>query len=123
MVGLPLSTLAIIIAMQLVVLIMGMFMETTSIMMVVCPIYKLILPPLGIDPLWFAVVLLLNLEMAVTTPPFGVALFVMKGVAPPDTTMGDIYKAGLPFLVCDVISIAVIMAFPAIALWLPGLMR
>ena len=66
---------------------------------------------------------LLNIEMAATTPPFGMSLFVMKGVAPPDTTMGDIYKAGLPFLVCDLIAMVLIIALPAVVLWLPGLMR
>jgi TRAP-type mannitol/chloroaromatic compound transport system permease large subunit len=60
--------------------------------------------------------------MATTSPPFGLALFVMKSVAPKDTTMGDIYKAALPFLGCDAVTMAAIMAFPALVLWLPGLM-
>ena len=60
--------------------------------------------------------MLLNIEMGATSPPFGMALFVMKGVAPPDTTMGDIYRAALPFLGLDLIATALIIAFPAIAL-------
>ena len=66
--------------------------------------------------------MLLNMEMAMTTPPFGMILFVMKGVAPAGTTMEDIYKAGLPFLICDFIVMLLIIFFPALALWLPGLM-
>ena len=76
----------------------------------------------GIDEVWFAVVTLINIEMSATTPPFGMVLFVMKGVASPETTMGDIYKAGLPFLGCDLIAIALIIVFPGLALFLPGMM-
>lgn len=53
----------------------------------------------------------------------GMSLFVMKGVAPPDTTMGDIYKAGLPFLGCDAIAMAIMLAFPTMVLWLPSVIR
>ena len=121
--GLPLPPIAILIGMQIILLVLGMFMDTVAVMMITVPLYLPIVHTLGFDPTWFAVIFLLNLEMAVTTPPFGVALFVMKGVAPPDTTMGDIYKAGLPFLGCDVIAMALIIAFPVIALWLPALMH
>jgi len=61
--------------------------------------------------------------MGLITPPFGLSLFVMKGVAPPDTTMGDIFRAALPFVFLQFIALGLIMAFPSIALWLPGLMR
>ncbi len=113
----------IIIFMQLILLFMGVFMEPLTIMMVTLPVYTPIIKDLGIDPIWFCTIMLLNMEMATTTPPFGLVLFVMKGVAPSNTTMGDIYKAGLPFLICDVIVMALIMAFPAIALYLPDLMQ
>ncbi len=113
----------IIIFMQIILLFMGVFMEPLTIMMVTLPVYTPIIKDLGVDPIWFCTIMLLNMEMATTTPPFGLVLFVMKGVAPPNTTMADIYKAGLPFLVCDAIVMALIMAFPAIALFLPGLMQ
>jgi len=121
--GLPLPPIAILVGMQIILLVLGMFMDTVAVMMITVPLYLPIVHTLGFDLTWFAVIFLLNLEMAVTTPPFGVALFVMKGVAPPDTTMGDIYKAGLPFLGCDAIAMALIIAFPVIALWLPALMH
>jgi TRAP-type mannitol/chloroaromatic compound transport system permease large subunit len=65
---------------------------------------------------------LINMEMGMTTPPFGFLLFVMKGVAPKGTTMGDIYRAGFPFLLCDLVAMALIMMFPIIALWMPNTM-
>jgi TRAP-type C4-dicarboxylate transport system permease large subunit len=71
---------------------------------------------------WFIVIYLINSEMGHTTPPFGVQLFVMQGVTSKGTTFGDIVKAGIPFLICDAAAIAVILAFPIVALWLPSLM-
>jgi TRAP-type mannitol/chloroaromatic compound transport system permease large subunit len=98
-------------------------MENFSIMMVATPIFIPIVTALGFDPLWFGVMMLLNMEMATTSPRFGLTLFVMKGVAPPDTTMWDIYRAALPFLGCDLIVIGLMLFFPSISLWLPSLMR
>ena len=121
--GLPIAPILIIVAMMVIILILGTFMDLVSIMMITLPIYMPVIYTLGFDPVWFAVLFLLNMEMATTTPPFGLSLFVMKGVAPPDTTMGDIIRAALPFLGCDLIVMALIIAFPAIVLWLPGLMR
>lgn len=121
--GLPLEPILILICMQLILILLGAFMEQISMMMISVPIFMPVVHALGFDPIWFGILMLLNLEIAFTTPPFGLLLFVMKGVAPEDTTMGDIYRAALPFIVCDLIAMALIMAYPAITLWLPGLMR
>ena len=115
--------LMILIFMQLILIFMGTFMEPLTIMMVTLPIYMPIVKSLGFNPLWFGTIMLINMEMATTTPPFGLVLFVMKGVAPSDTTMGDIYMAGLPFLICDAIAMALVMGFPWLALYLPGMMQ
>jgi len=120
--GLNLAPIVVVICMQLILLIMGMFMEPLSIMMVCIPIYMPIINALNFDPVWFAAMMLLNMEMATTSPPFGLALYVMKGVAPTDTTMGDIYRGALPFLGCDLIAMMVMMFFPPVVLWLPNLM-
>ncbi len=120
--GLPVDPIVIMIAMQVIVLIMGMFMEVGSIIMITLPLFMPIVYTLGFDPVWFAIIILLNIEMGTTSPPFGISLFVMKGVAPPDTTMGDVYRASLPFLGCDLIAMGLIIVFPALALWLPSLM-
>jgi tripartite ATP-independent transporter DctM subunit len=85
--GLPLSPILILIAMQLVLLFMGTFVTVVSIMLITVPLFMPVVEALGFHPVWFAVLFLLNSEMATTTPPFGLSLFVMKGVAPPDTAM------------------------------------
>lgn len=121
--GLPVTPLIIVIMMQVIILFLGGFMEVVAIMMITLPIFVPTILVLGFNPVWFAVLVLINIEMAMTTPPFGINLFVMKGVAPRDTTMGDIYRAALPFLGCDLVAMALTIAFPAVALWLPGLMR
>lgn len=77
---------------------------------------------LGVHPILFGLLVLLSLEVSMRTPLFGFLLFVMKGIAPPDTTMADIYRAAFPFIICDLTAMGVIMAFPQIALWLPGIM-
>ena len=122
-VGLNLSPMMVLIIMQLLLIVMGTFMEPLSMVMVVLPVYLPIIHALDFNLLWFGVIMLLNMEMATTSPPFGLGLFAMKGVAPSNTTMGDLYKAALPFLGCDLIAMLAIMVFPPLALWLPSLMR
>lgn len=121
--ALPLPPILLLIAMQLLLFILGAFMDQISMMMICIPIYMPIIQALGFNPIWFGILMLLNLEIAFTSPPFGLLLFVMKGVAPEGTSMGDIYRAALPFIFCDVVVIALIVAFPAIALLLPSLMK
>jgi tripartite ATP-independent transporter DctM subunit len=116
------SRIAVLIAMMLILMVMGTFMEQVSMMMITIPIYMPVIEGLGYDPIWFAILMLLNLEMAMSTPPFGLLLFVMKGSAPSDTSMADIIKSAAPFLVCDLIVMIILISFPAIVLFLPGLM-
>ncbi|MFC1902632.1 TRAP transporter large permease subunit [Chloroflexota bacterium] len=120
---LPVSPIVLLIAMQVVALILGCFMNAASVLMISIPVFMPIVYAIGFDPMWFGVLLLLNCEMGATTPPFGLSMFVMKAVAPPDTTMGDIYKAGVPYLGCDAITMALLIMFPIIPLWLPSIMR
>ncbi len=122
-VGLPLPPILIIVSMQIVLLLLGTFMEPLTIMMVTIPIFMPIVQQLGFDPIWFGTIMLLNMEMATTSPPFGLVLFVMKGVAPPDTRMKDIYLSAIPFLICDLVVMVAIMAFPGVVLWLPSIMN
>jgi tripartite ATP-independent transporter DctM subunit len=121
--GLPVHPIMILIMMQIVVIFLGMFIEQTSIVMVTIPIFMPIVGAMGWDPIWFGAIMVLNLEMATISPPFGLSLFVMKGIASPDTTMGDIYRAALPFVGLNLIVMALMIVFPAIVLWLPGLMN
>jgi len=121
--GLAMPPIVIVIMMQIIILFLGGFMDVVSIMMIVLPIFVPVVRSLGFNPVWFAVVFLLNIEMGGTSPPFGMSLFVMKGVAPKDTTMADIYMAALPFLGCDLIVMILLFIFPSLALWLPVLMH
>ena len=118
----PLPNVVIVIIMLLLILILGCFMDEVAILLMIIPIYMPIIHALGINPIWFLILYLINMEMGLTTPPFGLILFAVKGVLPPNTRMVELYKAAFPFLVCDAIVIALIIALPQIALWLPSLM-
>ncbi len=120
---LAVPAIVIIIMMQLIILFLGGLLDVVSIMLITLPIFIPVVETLGYDPIWFAVLFLINIEVAGTSPPFGLSLFVMKGVAPKDTSMGDIYLAALPFIGLDLVAMAVIMIFPKITLWLPSLMN
>lgn len=120
--GLPIPPLAVIIIMQFILVIMGTFMEPLSILMVALPIYMPIVRQLGFDPLLFCSILLINMEMATISPPFGLVLYTMKAVAP-QYDMGQIYKASVPFIMIDIIAMALIMIFPQIALYLPSIAK
>jgi len=120
--GLKVHPLLILMGMQLSVFILGMFMETISIMMISLPVFMPIVHMLGFDPVWFGIIMLINFEMGMTTPPFGMMLFVMKGVASDDISIKDICYAALPFIGCDMVAMVMIVIWPPLALWLPGLM-
>ena len=119
--GFDLDPLAMLLVMFAVLLLLGMFMEQISMMLLTVPIFFPLAQTLGFDPIWFGLIMLLALEISFTTPPFGLLLFVMKGVSPPDTTMRDIYVAALPFIGCSLLLVALLIAVPELALWLPGL--
>jgi TRAP-type C4-dicarboxylate transport system permease large subunit len=120
--GLEVSRIFILMTMMVILLILGTFMEQVSMMMITIPIFMPIIQGLGYDPIWFAILMLLNLEMAMSTPPFGILLFVMKGSAPRGTKLGEIVLSAAPFLVCDLIVMIILIAFPSIVLLLPNLM-
>ena len=108
--------------MQIILLILGCLMDGVSIMMITLPIFMPIVHELGFDPVWFAVIFMINIDIGGLTPPFGLSLFTMKGIAP-HYSMQDIIKASVPFIFLDLLAMTLIMVFPAIALWLPSVMR
>lgn len=116
-----LAPIAMLLVMFAVLLLLGMFMEQISMMLLTVPIFFPLAMNLGYDPIWFGLIMLLALEISFTTPPFGLLLFVMKGVAPPGTTMRAIYTSAFPFIGCSLLLVALLVLFPQIALWLPGL--
>ena len=110
-----------------ILLILGMFMDQLAMMLLTVPIYFPIIAtldfglPLEMKMIWFGVIMLLALEISFTTPPFGLLLFVMQGVAPPGTRFSEICLAAVPFMACAMLLVALIIAFPGIATWLPFL--
>lgn len=121
--GFDLAPLVMLLAMFAVLLLLGTFMEQISIMLVTVPIFFPLAHALGFDLIWFALIMLLALEISFTTPPFGLLLFVMKGVAPPGTRMTEIYAAAIPYILCSMLLVALLIIWPPIATWLPGLLR
>lgn len=111
----------VMILMQLSMLVMGCIMDEWIIVLICAPLYTPIAVSLGFDPIWFGIIMILNMEIAIQTPPYGFALFFLKGIAPKDCTMMDIYKSIGPFLVIKIIVLVICMAFPNLALWLPRL--
>ncbi|EAQ06254.1 MULTISPECIES: TRAP transporter large permease [Yoonia] len=116
-----LAPIAMLLVMFGVLLLLGMFMEQISMMLLTVPIFFPLALTLGFDPVWFALIILLALEISFTTPPFGLLLFVMKGVAPKDTTMREIYAAAFPYIGCSMLLVFLLILFPQLALWLPSL--
>jgi tripartite ATP-independent transporter DctM subunit len=118
-----LTPLGMLLMMLGVILFLGCFMDQLSMMLLTSPIFFPLAKTLGFDPIWFGLIMLLALEIGYTTPPFGLLLFVLKGVAPPGTTMREIYFAGMPFIACVLALIGLIIVFPPLATWLPSLSR
>ena len=118
--GFELAPIAMLLVMFGVLLVLGMFMEQISMMLLTVPIFFPLAASLGFDPVWFGLIMLLALEISFTTPPFGLLLFVMKGVAPPQTTMREIYTSAMPFIGCSLLLVALLILVPDLALWLPG---
>lgn len=121
-VGLDVSPLVILIIMQLSFIVLGMFLDDLAILFLCMPIYLPIIKALGFDPVWFAVLYVVNMQMAYITPPYGINLFYMKAVVPPDISMSDIYRSVLPFVLIQVLMLALFIMYPNIILWLPNLL-
>ncbi|SDU57545.1 TRAP transporter large permease [Desulfobacula phenolica] len=112
---------SVLIAMQISFFLLGMVMDDLPIIMITVPIYVPLITLLGFNPLWFGILFIVNMQMAYLTPPFGFVLFYMKGVVPPNISMGDIYKSVWPFIGLQTLCLIIIMVFPEVVLWLPSL--
>ncbi len=120
-IGLHLPPLAIIAAMQILIMILGCFIAQNALTMIFIPLFIPIVKTLGFDPVWFCVMFLVNCELGNFTPPFGTSLFVMKVVGPKNVTMGEIIHSAVPFIIMITGIIFLIMFVPSIALWLPSI--
>ena len=111
-----------LILMQFMFLVMGCFLDEVSIIMLTVPAFLPVIMAVGFNPLWFGVLFIVNMQLAYLTPPFGFNLFYLKGVMPKEWNMTDIYKSVWPFLLLQLTGLILVMIFPQIILWLPGLM-
>jgi tripartite ATP-independent transporter DctM subunit len=118
--NLDLPPILIIMMFQVIMLLLGFIIDEFIIVLMCAPLFTPIAVSLGYDPIWFGVLMILNILIAVQTPPYGFALFYLKGVAPPGVGMATIYKSVLPFITINLIVLITCMIFPQIVLWLPN---
>lgn len=111
----------VLILMQLSFLLMGTFLDDTAMLVIVAPLYVPLVAALGFDLIWYGVLYTITCQIAYMTPPFGYNLFLMRAMAPPEVRLMDIYRSIVPFVMIMVVALALVMIFPQIALWLPGL--
>ena len=107
----------IIMVMQLILIVLGMFLDWIGIAMLTLPIFVPIVQQLGYSPIWFGILFCVNMQVSFLSPPFGPAAFYLKGVAPPEITLKDIFSSLLPFIAMQLIVLALILFFPDIAMW------
>lgn len=100
-------------------LVLGMFMDTMSILVITTPLLYPIVDFLGINPIWYAVIIVKLMEIAVVSPPVGLNLFVVLAATDQKVTIGELYKGVIPFIIFDLITIGLLMIFPEIATWIP----
>jgi TRAP-type mannitol/chloroaromatic compound transport system permease large subunit len=105
---------------MVVLIFLGMFLDWVGIMYLAVPIFLPVIKGFGFDLLWFGIVYNVNMQMSFLSPPFGYALFYLKGVAPKDITMWEIIKSALPFLGLQFVGLCVVVFYPPLATWLPN---
>jgi tripartite ATP-independent transporter DctM subunit len=118
--SMPGGTNGILLMMMLIILVLGMVMDDWAIIMLCTPLFVPILDQLGVDKLWFGALMIVNIQIAYLTPPFGFVLFWLRGSLPSDVSMGDIYGSVGPFVALQLLGLVLIFLFPEIAVWLPN---
>ena len=119
MTDLPFPPIVIILIMMGILIVLGLFMDWIGILLLTMPIFAPIIENLGYNVIWFGILFCMNMQISFLSPPFGPAAFYLKGVAPPEISLQDIYRALWPFMLMQFAAIILVMAFPDIALWLP----
>jgi tripartite ATP-independent transporter DctM subunit len=118
--GLDLSPFMLLVIFLLIVFVAGFFLEWISILLIFVPIFMPFVCDLGFEPVWFCMLLLVMIQTSYLTPPMAPAIFYLRGVAPPDITLRHMYAGVVPFIVIQLIALAIVAAFPQTALWLPN---
>jgi TRAP-type mannitol/chloroaromatic compound transport system permease large subunit len=117
--ALPGGALGAMTAVMALMFVMGFFIEFIEITFVVVPIVGPVLLALGLDPIWLGIMIAMNLQTSFLTPPFGLSLFYLRGVAPPEVTTAHIYRGVVPFVALQLFMLVVLAVFPGLATWLP----
>jgi len=121
--GLPFDPIVVVLIMMGILILLGMIMDWIGICLLTMPIFVPTIVALGYDPVWFGVAFCMNMQISYLTPPFGPACFYLKGVAPKDMTLNEIFAAQWPFIGLQILGLGLVIAFPQIALWLPDAIR
>ena len=114
------SPMLILVFVLLIMVLLGCFMDSMAIVLLTVPIFYPLIISVGIDPIWFGILVVRVTEMGLITPPVGLNLYVIQGVS--NVPMGKIFSGVIPFIVCDVVHVLILLAFPMISLWLPSMM-
>jgi tripartite ATP-independent transporter DctM subunit len=117
--GLGLAPGAVIMAMMLLLVFLGLFVEQVSMMMITLPIYMPLVQKYGVDPVWFGVMFLICMQLGLLLPPHGLLLMTMKGVSPPEVRMAHIFRAVAPYIAMSLLLLLLVFFIPAVAVWLP----
>jgi TRAP-type mannitol/chloroaromatic compound transport system permease large subunit len=120
--SLNMTPLEFLLLTQFIIFILGWPLEWTEIIVIFMPIFVPLLPHFGIDPLFFGLLVALNLQMSFLSPPMAPSAFYLKGVAPPNVSLGQIFLGSMPFLVLVIIAMAMLYVWPQIGLWLPSVL-
>jgi tripartite ATP-independent transporter DctM subunit len=120
--GQGLSPLAVVALMMLILIVLGIFIDQVSMMLITLPVFMPIVMRLGVDPVWFGILFLICMQLGLLLPPHGLLLMTMRGVAPPEVTMVHIFKAIVPYVIMSLLLLGLLLLFPAIATWLPDVL-
>jgi TRAP-type C4-dicarboxylate transport system permease large subunit len=121
--GFGLSAVALLLVLILFYLLLGMFMDTLSMMVATIPLVYPVITTAGIDPIWFGVFIVLMCELGLITPPVGMNLFVVQGIRPDKGTIHDVIRGVIPYAAIMILFALILIAAPSLATWLPELMR
>ncbi|MDB5728001.1 MAG: fcbT3 [Noviherbaspirillum sp.] len=116
------SPFTMVVGMMLILLVLGCFVDQVSMMLLTLPFFMPIVQSMGIDPVWFGVLFLIAMQLGLLSPPFGLLVFTMKSVAPPDITLAQVFRAVTPYVLIGLGMLIAILFIPGIATWLPGLL-
>ena len=118
--NLPFGRWGALLVIMVLLILLGMFIDWMGIIFIVVPLITPIAAELGFDPIWFAVLVMLNLQISFLTPPFAYSIFYLKGITPPDVKTTDIYRGVIPFVGLQILAVLLCVLFPQLLTWLPG---